>query len=148
MFIKKQIKSMKKIFLFLMMCVLVTTCSKAQITASLRVGVGDKISNTFFAPSINFIAHHIAFGPEIIVQTSRDEPANFGLHLSYQVAFIEVGAARYFSLYSLDKYDENKNGWCNAAFMSLHFYNWFVQYQYMRGNNFSVGCSLNLSQNN
>lgn len=114
--------------------------AQTQVTAQMRVGYSFKTVDALVAPSLNFSAHNITMAPEMIINTRDDQPVDFGIKLSYQVSFVEFGAARYFALFSTDAYDKTyANGWLNSVFVAAHYNKWFAQAEYSGQFRLSIG---------
>jgi hypothetical protein len=99
----------------------------ANISFQMRGGYALKQAGVIIAPAVNFKAHGFAMSPEMIVNASTTQAVNFGLKLSYQYKFIEVGYGKYFDLYSTDKFDLYRNGFSNLLFVDAHYKNYFFE---------------------
>ena len=127
---------MKKLLILLL---LFTFKSNAQIGLQIRGGSTVNSVNPFFAPAASFSAHGLTIYPEMKVYIKRDAPVNFGAKIGYTYKFIEIGYGRYFDLYSTDAYDKFRNEWRNLFFVSIHYNNLFLEYDYLKGSSISAG---------
>ena len=118
----------------------------AQISFQMRTGYQIKTIQPFISQSVQFAAHGLAIQPEMVVTWRNDQPAYFGLKMSYQYQFIEAGYGRYFALFSLDKYDQYRNGWMNLFFVSGHWKRYFAEIDYdkINGIALSIGAKCNI----
>lgn len=123
--------------------------SAQSIDASLRIGMNTKPSTLVIAPGFDFKAHGLALSPEMIIDVAQDQPANFGLKLSYEVPVsifkLRAGAGMFYQLYSLDKYDMDKNGYKANVFFSAQYDKWFGMIEYMNGVRLSIGVRTRIS---
>lgn len=102
----------------------------AQLSLTMRAGYNEIYKNPIIASAIAYQTHGFGLASEMIVNTSRSAPVSFGLKLSYQYKFIQVGYGRYYDLYTMDKYDAWRNKWRSMYFISLHCRKWFIEYDY------------------
>lgn len=122
-----------------------------EISAIFRAGYNVSWQKPVFGAGIEFEAHGLALIPEMIVYSSKEKPVLFGLKLSYERNIndtwsVQVGAGRYFELYSTDAYDKYKNGWSSLFFGTVHYDKWFAEYNYTtNGSIISIGVRESLA---
>ncbi len=108
----------------------------AQISMQFRSGYNH---SAFLGIAPVLALNGFAVAPEMIINVKKDAPVNFGMKISYQYKFIELGYGRYYNLYTVDKYDSYRNGWSNLIFVSGHYNKWFIEAGYNKRISLSVG---------
>jgi hypothetical protein len=144
---------MKTLFITLLIIASLNCAGQlVNISTSIRTGWAFTTNELVLSPELNFEAHGFALSPAMIIHIKRDQPANFGLKISYTYKFIEVGYGKYYDLYSMDKYDSYRNGWSDLYFVALHAKvnsevlpnDWFIEEDYDKQFILNIGFKLPL----
>jgi hypothetical protein len=128
---------------------------KVEVLSSARLGWQTGWQTPVVSAEADITMYNVHLKPMLSVLYADDCPAYFGAKISYEQAFapesdwsIEAGYGRLYELWSLDRDAENKdghiNGWVNAAFMSLHYKRFFLEYDYLRSSVVSFGMRVHL----
>jgi hypothetical protein len=144
---------MKKIIIILLLlpCIL-----NAQLTTKMQVGMADNPVQFIISPSLDYEFYSFHVNGQMIVETSREAPVDFGMKISYQYNFIETGIGYYYRYYTADPIDKSdcpeckENTFAPLLFVSAHYDKWFVEYDRIQeANMFTVGIKyqLNYKQN-
>jgi hypothetical protein len=139
---------MKTLFILLMFPLFALSQSDG-IDASFRIGMNTKPLTAIVGAGIDFKAHGFAISPEMIVDVNDDQPANFGLKISYGHKVMEnvslrAGVGYFYQLYTMDKYDSYKNGYRWNYFFSAQWERLFGMAEYMNGLRLSVGVKIKI----
>ncbi len=136
----------------LLIVLLLPYLANGQISLQIRSGYAFNTNEPIIAPAINFAAYGFALSPEMMITYKDNSPAFFGLKMSYEYIVmndisLQAGYGRYFTLYSMDKYDAYKNGWSNLWLGAVHWRSWFIEYNYLSRNNvLSIGFKENIGR--
>lgn len=132
---------MKTLLLLLLPCAL-----HAQINFQMRAGISDKPVQFIVAPALTFTAKQFTLASEMIVESDRGQPADFGLKASYSFGNVEAGAGYYYRLYSTDptiKDVPSQNTFTCMPFVAYHYKQWFFEYDRLPGENlFTIGVKM------
>jgi hypothetical protein len=106
----------------------------------MRAGYSFKTQDALIAPAFSFtLFNAVTAGPELMVNTKRDQPVNFGVKAGYQYKFLEAGVGGWYQLYSTDSYDSYKNGFAPSVYAAAHWKLFFVQWEYLNEHKVSIG---------
>lgn len=107
---------MKKLF-FTSLLFAITITAKCQVYASMSVGTDGK--QPVISPSLGLNVHRFIIQGDLFIFSRQDAPVIPGLRAGYKFPYVQPSIGRYYILYSLDKYDMDRNGWTNGYFLKL-----------------------------
>lgn len=127
----------------LFICCLLYITSQAQAYAGMSLGMAGT-KQPVISPSVGLNIRRFIIQGDMIAFTNQDQPAIFGLRAGYKFPYVQASIGRYYSVYSLDKYDMQRNGWVNGYFLKVYKNKLGIEYGYMSRSMFTISFTENI----
>ncbi len=121
--------------------------ARSQISFQMRLGYATKTVEPIVCSGVEFVYNGFAMTPEMIIHYRNTQPVDFGMKVSYQYSFIQIGYGRYFDLFTTDKGYSNLNGFSNLFFIAGHWKQYFIEYDYLRQSIITIGAKATIFNN-